>query len=176
MERSLLCLFYCFFGLCLSTPTVAAAATVPPDRKIITPAAESPPESRGPYFETKRAAKAYRRRHGPRGKIRQQSDGTYAIETATGSIQRDPQTAALVYPGRGRDGVVFATLVTAPALETNSALRAGPDKIAPLSFWQRLNGGRVDGAHYGAQGYYIQPAIPTLFLLRGVAAQRTLPS
>ena len=110
------------------------------------------------FFKTRGEAKAYKRKHGIRGKIRKQENGTFAIETKTTTIQVDQETAHMVSNGIENDGIVFAVLIKAPPKKNSSALEFGPDKIPPLTFWQKLNGGIVEGGKYNDDGYYIGPA------------------
>lgn len=118
-------------------------------------------------FESRKQARQYRRteKNGLNwfnSTITKQKDGSYAIETRTSSTQinQDGELASNFVVGTTADGqeVTTVALAAAPS-DVSSGIIGGPDKIAPLGFWDRVvNNGTVGGGIYNEDGYYLRPA------------------
>jgi len=144
MQKRAVILLFFFLHLCLYGKALGNRIRISNDNFILNNRVfEGAEENVFNFFKSRKEAKAYKRKHGIRGKIRKQKDGTFAIETEATTIQFDQKMADIVANGIGNNGIVFAVLVKAPPLKNRTTLLLETEKIPPLTFWQKLNGGIV---------------------------------
>jgi RHS repeat-associated protein len=112
-------------------------------------------------FESRKEAKKHRRteKNGLNwfnSNIKKQKDGSFAIETRTSSTQRTTDQSLIADLDLDTDfdgGAIFTSaLAKAPSETFSGQMTTGPDKIAPLGFFESKTVGR---ARYNRDGYYL---------------------